>query len=76
MTCSRSLGGTNRSHPGVSQPMSRSSVERWRRDLPPEAGQLFRGEADELLVELGYAEDDRWIEEDVFAPSQRHVQAD
>lgn len=51
------------SHPNVSGPVSGRSVGRWRQDLPREARTLFRGSASALLVELGYASDDAWIEE-------------
>lgn len=52
-----------KSHPGVSREIDRSSVNRWRSDLPREARELFRGKASELLVKLGYATDAGWIDE-------------
>lgn len=49
------------SHPGVSKPVSDASVGRWREDLPADARALFKGKANDLLVRLGYAEDESWI---------------
>jgi protein-tyrosine sulfotransferase len=49
------------SHPGVSKPVSDASVGRWREDLPAEARALFKGKANELLVRLGYVEDESWM---------------
>jgi protein-tyrosine sulfotransferase len=48
------------SHPGISKPISRDSHGVWQRKLTPEAKELFRGSANNLLVELGYADDDSW----------------
>lgn len=51
------------SHPGVSTPVNDVSVGRWKQDLPPEARRLFQGRAADLLVELGYANDDSWMKD-------------
>jgi len=49
------------SHPGVSKPVTGSSIGRWRQNLPDDARALFRGKANDLLVKLGYAQDESWI---------------
>lgn len=49
------------SHPGVSKPVSDASVGRWRQNLPDDARALFKGKANDLLVKLGYAQDESWI---------------
>lgn len=49
------------SHPGVSKPVSDISVGRWRQTLPDDARALFKGKANDLLVKLGYAQDESWI---------------
>jgi hypothetical protein len=49
------------SHPGVSSPINQNSLNAWQIKLPQEARELFRGSANSLLVELGYAENDDWI---------------
>lgn len=49
------------SHPGVSKPVSDASVGRWRQNLPDEARALFRGKVNNLLVKLGYSQDESWI---------------
>lgn len=51
------------SHPGVSKPINRDSYGAWQAKLPQEARQLFYGSANDLLVSLGYTEDDAWIGE-------------
>lgn len=50
------------SHPGISKPISNSSSGRWESGLPGEARKLFKESANDLLVELGYATDESWIE--------------
>jgi protein-tyrosine sulfotransferase len=52
--------GSDRANPGVKRGIYRSAQGRWETDLPPAARRLFRPEAARLLVELGYATDDRW----------------
>ncbi|ALP54067.1 hypothetical protein Tel_13520 [Candidatus Tenderia electrophaga] len=49
------------SHLGVSKPINRDSYGAWQAKLPQEARALFYGSANELLVSLGYTEDDAWI---------------
>jgi hypothetical protein len=49
------------SHPGVSRPVSDASINRWHKDLPVDARALFRGKANDLLIKLGYAQDESWI---------------
>ncbi|HKJ88294.1 MAG TPA: sulfotransferase [Gammaproteobacteria bacterium] len=49
------------SHPGISRPINKGSHGVWRKKLPQQARELFSGSANDLLVELGYVEDDVWI---------------
>jgi hypothetical protein len=48
---------------GVSQPIYRAALGRWKRDLPKETKELFSESANDLLIMLDYAEDDRWMNE-------------
>lgn len=48
---------------GDVRPISGASIGRWRQNLPRIAGQLrIHGSVTEALIELGYEEDDRWLE--------------
>jgi hypothetical protein len=47
-------------NPEATQAMYTKAVSRWRRDLTADELALIKREAGPLLVELGYAEDDRW----------------
>lgn len=51
------------SHPELSQPINKTRTGRWIRDMSRDARELFRGEANDLLVALGYAPDAGWIED-------------
>lgn len=44
----------------ISGAVDRAAVGRWRNDLSPPARAAFKTEAGPLLMELGYADDDRW----------------
>lgn len=57
----KSLRTSVSSHPGVSKPVNDASVGRWHKDLPAEARALFRGRANDLLIRLGYAQDESWM---------------
>ena len=52
-----------RTHPGVSQPTSKAAMARWKRDLDAEGRRAFKGAGQALLVELGYARDEAWMDE-------------
>ena len=58
------------SHPELSNPINASRTARWRKDLPTEARELFRGPPNDLLVKLGYATDDKWIGENQTGEEQ------
>jgi hypothetical protein len=47
-------------NPEATQAMYTKAVARWQRDLTPDEMALIKREAGPLLVELGYAADDRW----------------
>lgn len=47
-------------NPEATQAMYTRAVARWQRDLTPDEIALFKREAGPLLIELGYASDDRW----------------
>ena len=49
------------SHPSVSKPINHDSHGAWRAKLPQEARSLFYGSANDLLIELGYVENNSWI---------------
>jgi hypothetical protein len=51
------------SDPGFKKPIFGSSVGRWRRDLTRDERAVVQRIAGPLLVELGYAEDDSWVDE-------------
>jgi protein-tyrosine sulfotransferase len=48
-------------NPNASDGVSQQSVGRWRRDLTPDERVVFGDIAGELLIALGYAQDDAWI---------------
>ena len=56
----RSEGANETSAARISEPIDRAAVGRWRLDLSVAAKEAVRREAGPLLVELGYAADDRW----------------
>jgi len=58
-------------HPGVSKPINASAFGRWNTDLPIEVRKLFHGDAQNLLVSLGYAENQDWIETMGALPGDR-----
>jgi hypothetical protein len=47
-------------NPEATQAMYTKAVARWQRDLTPEEMALVKREAGPLLIQLGYATDDRW----------------
>lgn len=49
------------SHKGIGQPINASSMSRWKKDLPLDARELFKGSAQDLLVLLGYANGPDWM---------------
>jgi protein-tyrosine sulfotransferase len=48
-------------HPGLAESIHQKARGRWQVDLPSEARDHFCGEANELLVKLGYEMDDSWV---------------
>ena len=50
----------NALHPGIHKPITRSSEGRWRKDLSKEEAEVFKKSAGELLIKLGYAQDNNW----------------
>jgi len=51
------------SHPSIAQPIDQRAVARWHNDLDEEGRTAFIGAGQQLLMELGYADDDRWMRE-------------
>jgi protein-tyrosine sulfotransferase len=58
--------------PRLTEPIDQTAVQRWRRELPPEARHAFRGAANDLLITLGYASDDSWIDDSNPALPRAH----
>ncbi len=48
--------------PRLSEEIDEAAVGRWRRELLPEGRLSFRGEAGALLIQLGYAADESWMD--------------
>ena len=47
-------------NPGATQPIYRTAHERWRKEFTEEDKQMFKAMAGELLVTLGYEENNNW----------------
>ena len=47
-------------NPEATKAMYTQAVGRWRRDMTPDELELVKRRAGPLLIELGYATDDRW----------------
>jgi hypothetical protein len=66
-------------NPGIKKPVYRDSIGRWVSDLPAEARRCFTDRAHQLLAELGYAEDPRWVHQtgnDMASSSSMRLQGD
>ena len=50
----------NALHPGIHKPITKTSEGRWRKDLSKEEMDVFKKSAGELLIKLGYAENNDW----------------
>jgi hypothetical protein len=51
------------SNPGIKLPVYKRALNRWRTDLPHDAVEWFDAEAHQLLIELGYVDDETWTGE-------------
>jgi hypothetical protein len=60
--CSQ-LIGSKLNNPGADRPIERGSLNRWEKDLTPEEQHTFNNIAGHLLIALGYAKDDSWLDQ-------------
>jgi hypothetical protein len=50
-------------NPEAADAIHHASIGRWRKELTPHERRIVHENAGELLIELGYVEDDGWVEE-------------